>query len=871
MARRPFGEHLATGAFRLALHLYPAAFRDEYDKELTLVLLDRFRAERGVAGRAAVVARALLGVLGDAPRVQGGLLLQDLRTAVRAFRREAGFTTVAAGTLALGIGTTCSVFTVVKALVVDPLPYPASDRLAMVWVDNPAQGFDRDYTSYPRLLDWRADSRTLESLAGFAFMAPALTGSGEAEQLRAARVTTNFFEVMGAGPAIGRGFGLADDQAEQAAVAILGHGLWMRRFGGDPAILGRTLLLDSVPHVVVGILPEHFRFPERGVDLWLPLQPDPNEKEQRGPFWLRCVGRLRPGVTLAEAQNEMDVVAARLAATHAEDRGLGVRLVGLHEEVTGPFRPALLILGAASLGVLLIACGNVAAMLTARGAARRREVAVRTALGAGQRRLLRQLLTEALTLFLAGGAAGLIVAYTVVSTVARSRPASLPQLAEVALDWPMAAFSIALSLVTGVVFGAFPARSAARVDVVAGLAGSAKGVGGQSLSLRFQRALVLVQAALATLVLAAAGLLVRSLVQLHQTELGLERSTILTARVVLPRSRYQDGPARARLMDGLLERLRALPGVAAAGAGSSLLLGPMPESSNFTPEGALESIEDPITTDAATPEFFRTLGLKLVRGRLFTDGDRVGDQVVVINEAAARRHWPGVDPVGRRLKIGSPNSENPWLTIVGVVADTRRAGAERPVFAESYQPYWQAPASSMVLVLRADGDPALLAGPLRAAVRAQDPDLPLSRVAVLDDLLEARTAGRRFTAWLLTAYGVLAAVLTAVGLYGLLAYLVVLRRREIAVRMTLGAKAAEVLRLVLGQVLGAAAVGAAIGAVAAVGAAGALRGLLFGTSPIDPAAHVAVAGLLVVVALLSAWVPARRALRVEPMTALRDE
>jgi putative ABC transport system permease protein len=699
-------------------------------------------------------------------------------------------------------------------------------------------------------------------------MAPALTGSGEAAQLRAARVTTNFFEVMGAGPAIGRGFGPED---ERAAVAVLGHGLWMRRFGGDPAILGRTLLLDSVPHVVVGILPEYFQFPERGVDLWLPLQPGPNEREQRGPLWLRCVARLRPGVTLAEAQNEMDVVAARLAATHGEDRGLGVRLVGLHEEVTAPFRPALLLLGAASLGVLLIACGNVAAMLTARGAARRREVAVRIALGAGHRRLLRQLLTEALTLFLAGGAAGLIVAYTVVSIVARSRPASLPQLAEVALDWPMAAFSIVQSLVTGVVFGALPGRNAARTDVVAGLAGSAKGAGGQNLSLRFHRALVLVQAALATLVLAAAGLLVRSLVQLQQTDLGLERSTVLTAEVVLPKSRYRDGSARARLMDGLLERLRALPGVAVAGAGSSLLLGPLPESSDFTPEGALESVKDPITVDAVTPEFFRTLGVKLVRGRLFTDGDRGGDRVALINETAARRHWPGVDPVGRRLKLGGPEPENPWLTIVGVVADTRRAGAERPVFAECYQPHWQAPASSMVLVLRGDGDPALLAGPLRAAVRALDPDLPLSGVAVLDDLLEVRTAGRRFTAWLLTAFGMLAAVLTAVGLYGLLAYLVVLRRREIAVRMTLGAKAAEVLRLVLGQVLGAAAVGAGVGAVAAVGAARALRGLLFGTSPIDPAAHVAVAGLLVVVALVSAWVPARRALRVEPMVALRDE
>jgi putative ABC transport system permease protein len=680
-------------------------------------------------------------------------------------------------------------------------------------------------------------------------------------------VSPQLFDVVRTTPIAGRLFS-ADE--EQARVAVLSHGLWQRRFGGDPLVIGRTVRLDLVPYTIVGVLPQTYRFPDRDIDAWVPLQPGPQERSQRGSFWLQSVARLAAGVSVVQAEQEMHALARRLATEHPADRDLGVSLVSLHEETTGPFRPALLLLTAAVVGVLLIACANVGGMLAARGAARRREVAIRTALGAATPRVVRQLLTEAVALFAAGGLLGVALAWMTLRVLILGAPPGLSHLRDVSLDVPMMIVGLAMALVTGLVFGWVPSWQATRADVAGALGVGAKGTVRGAVSQRFRRALLIGQVAVATMVVSAAVLFVRSLIHVQRVDPGFEPRGVLSARIDLPKRRSFDAAARAQFFNRLLEHVRAAPGATSVAAASSMLLGPLPRSDSFTPEGRSEIVREPLTFDAVTPDFFRVLRVPLLRGRLFSNDDRAdARRVAIINETTARKHWPTGDPIGKRFKFGPPDSDAPWLTIVGVVADTRRAGVDVPVFTESYQPHTQsAQTASMLVLVRTAGDPVAMASTVRAAVRDLDPDQPLTRVATLEQLLDEGTAARRFTTWLLGAFGVAAVALTAIGLYSLVAYLVVLRRHEMAVRLAIGAMPRHVLALVVRNIAVIVGAGLTLGLAGLAVVAPWLHTLLFEIQPTDPLSQAGVLLVLLTVAFAAAWLPARRAMRIDPATAL---
>lgn len=860
-------ERGARTVFGAVLHLYPAPYRDEYGKEMTLVLADRLRAETGVA-RLWIVVSAIAAVAIDAPRQHAEVLVQDLRLAFRVIGHETWFAAAAIGTVAIGIGLATAVFSVGKSLLVDPLPYADADRAAMVWVSNPRQGYDRDVTSYPRIVDWRRDSQLLEHVAGFAFRLPVLTGAGDAEQLRVVRSTPELFEVVRARPVIGRLFAASE---EQAAVVVISHGLWQRRFGGLPSAVGETLRLDAAPYTIVGVLPAWFQFPDRGIDAWVPLRPTADEREARGPFWLQAVARLKPGVSLAQAQQEMNTIAARLAATYPDDRELGVTLVGLRDEMARPYKPALFLLTAAVVGVLVIACVNVAGMLTARGAARRREVAIRTALGASRRRVVRQLLTEAIVLFLIGGLLGVGAGWAVLRAVLSIAPPSLARLQDASLDTTMLAVALGMAALTGLLFGVLPSWKAGGAEAVEVVAGGVKGTARRGVSLRVRRVLVISQIAIATVVVSFTTLMVTSLIHAQRVDLGFDAHGVFTARVQLPRSRYPEPAARQQFFDRLLDRVRSLPGVSGVAAGSSVVLSRLPSSSSFAIEGRPEMIQQPLSFDAITPDFFRVLRVPLLRGRYFSSADTADSpRVAIINETAARTHWPNEDPIGKRFTFSTPDADAPWMTIVGIVADTHRAGVDGPPFTESYQPHTQ-DSRSMTVLIRTERAAMPLTTALRDAVRQLDPDLAVASEATLDDLIDSQIAPRRFNTWLLTAFGTAAIALTAIGLYSLLAYLVALRRHEMAVRLSIGATPHDVLRLIVRNVVVVVGVGALVGLSGALTTATSMRGLLFGIAPWDPLSQAITIALLAIVTLAAAWIPVRRAMRVDPAVVLRAE
>jgi putative ABC transport system permease protein len=787
---------------------------------------------------------------------------QDLRLALRLIRREKWFAAVAIGTVALGIALSTAVFSAGKSLLVDALPYREADRAVMVWVTNPQQSRDRDVTSYPRLLAWRERSRLIESFGAYAFRRAVLTGTGDPEQLRAIRATPEFFHVVQSEPVAGRLFAATE---EDAAVVVLSHGFWQRRFGAEDGAVGQTLRLDAVPYTIIGVLPPSFQFPVRDVDVWVPLRPSADDR-QSGAFWLETVARLKPGITLAQAQQEMTAIAAQLGAERPDDRELGVALVSLRDEIAGPFKSALIMLTAAVIGVLLIASVNVAGMLTARGAARRREVGIRTALGASRRRVVRQLLTEAVVLFVFGGVLGVILASVLLRLLVRVAPPTLLWLGEVSLDGPMLAVSLGMAALTGMVFGVLPSWKAAGAGVAEAVAGGVKGAGGGSgLPHRFRWALVVSQIAIATIVVSGASLALTSLVHAQRVDLGFEPGHVLSAAVQLPRTKYPEAEARRQFFDRLLERVRALPGVTGA-AGASVVLGPS-NSSSFRIEGRPERIPQPLTFDSITPDFFQVLQVPLLRGRIFSERDTADAPLVaIINETAAKAHWPNEDPLGKRFTFGGDQ----WMTVVGIVADTRRGGVDRRVRTESYQPFAQS-AGSMTVLIRTAGEPSAMVPALRALVRELDPEQPLARVAPLDELIDSQTAARRFNTWLLGAFGVAAITLTAIGLYSLLAYLVALRRHEMAVRLAIGGTPGHVLGLIVRHVAWAVGIGVSVGLAGALTMARSMRSLLFGIEPWDPLSQIATIAILGAVAIAAAWIPARRAMRVDPASALRME
>jgi putative ABC transport system permease protein len=799
-------------------------------------------------------------------------LWHDLRFAARMLWKRPGFTAVAAGALALGIGANTAIFSVVNAVLLRPLPYPEPEQLVQLWEARPRQNMPRIEVSPNEFLAWAEQGQSFRQLAAADLVNFNLTGRGEPERLPTARVTAGYFPLFGVAPALGRHFLPEEDQPGRNNVVVLSHFLWQTRFGSDPGIVNQTVSLDGVPCTVVGVMPPGFRLPQ-DARLARPIAFGPDDRTRAGNHFLNVYARLKPGVTLRDAEVEMATVAARLeqefAATNA---GHQVALTSLREQLVGDVRPALLVLlGAVGL-VLLIACANLANLLLARAEARRKEVAVRAALGASRWRIVRQLLAESVLLAAAGGAAGLLLAVWGVDLLVSLDPAGVRRVGEVQLDAVVLAFTFGLSLVTGLLFGLAPALQASKPDFVETLKeGGRAGVGGRRGG-RLRAALVVSEVALTLVLLVGAGLLVKSFARLLDVDPGLDPRGVLTLDVSLPTAKYAEPQRVAAFYQQLLAEVAALPGVEAAGAVSVLPLSG-DDNSNFVHiEGRAPLAQGQALRAGrrnVTPEYFRAFRIPLKSGRLIAPADDAqAMRVAVINEAMAARFFEGEDPVGKRLRTGEGN---PWITVVGVVGDVRHRGLDIETRPEMFFPHAQAPSRQMSLAVRTAGDPLALVGAVRERVRAVDDEQPIGNVKTMEAWLAESVASRRFSVLLLGAFALAAAVLAALGIYGVVSYGVARRTHELGLRIALGASRADVLRLVIRQGMRATLVGAGVGLAAALALTRLMAGLLYGVSATDPAVFAAVTLLLTGVALFACYVPARRATKVDPMEALRHE
>ena len=801
---------------------------------------------------------------------------QDLRYGIRKLAKNPGFTAVVVLALALGIGANTAIFSVVKAILLHPLAYKDPARITMVWMDNRKLGVDQDWHSYLNFLEYKNGSQTFEDMAAFNDRSFNLTGAGDPVRVLGAWATASLFPVLGVDPTLGRAFTQDEEEPGRDLVVVLSHGLWQRRFGADPQIIGQQISLNGTNRTVVGVMPESFRFPDKDAELWVPLAPDPQLRNNRNALWLKAVGRLKPGVSLEQARADMSTIAGRLEQQYDFMSGYGVNLVPIHDQVVGSVRPALLVLLGAVALVLLIACANVANLLLVRGAAREREIAVRAALGAARGRLVRQMLTESIVLATAGGVAGLLIAVLGLRVLLTLAPVDIPRLDQIRVDWQVLVFALGVSLATGVVFGLVPALQASGPDLNESLKeggrGSTAGIRGR----RIRGALVVSEIALSLILLIGAGLMIKSFVRLQQFNLGFNPDRMLTLRLQLPRSKYKEDSQIAGFYRELLDRVGNQPGVQSAGAISTIFLTKTPYSTNFTIQGRPplrpgEQIEVPI--DSISPNYFRVMGIPLLRGREFTDDDKAGAPgVVIVNQTFARRFFPDEDPIGRRFVYGVPDGPNPpWLTIVGVVADTRRTGFDAEVRPETYLPYSQSPDKWMYLIVRATSSPISLIGAVRGAVWAIDKDQAVFSVETMDQLLSEMMAQRRFNMFLLAIFAGSALILAAVGIYGVMSYSVTQRTHEIGVRIALGAGRASVLRQVAGQGMMLAAAGIALGLVGSLALTRLMAGLLFEVGATDPLTFGLIPLLLGGVALAASVIPARRAMKVDPILALRYE
>ncbi|HYV18801.1 MAG TPA: ABC transporter permease [Verrucomicrobiae bacterium] len=799
-------------------------------------------------------------------------LRADLRSAVRSLLRAPGFTALAVATLALGIGANSAIFTVVNALLVRPLPYGEAERLVQIWEVRPR--IDRSSVSPGEFLDWQARSDVFERLAAIDYRNANLTGAGEPEAVPMSRVSADWFPLLGIRPALGRPFAAEEDAPGRDGVVILSDEFWQRRFGGAASAVGSTVLLDGVPKTVIGVMAPGDRLPQMSA-LLEPVAFDAQQRVERGHHYLEVLGRLKPGVDLARARAGMSALAASLA----RDRGInpeseGVSLVPLQEQLYGEGRPLLLLLlGAVGL-VLLIACGNVAGLMVARAAERERELAIRAALGATRRRLAWQRMAESLLLGVAGAAAGLVLALWGVEALLKLVPDGVERVRDVGVDGNVLLFTAATSILAGLVAGVAPALFAAGSSPALGLAEGGRGTGSRRRT-RGRNGLVAAQMALSVLLLIGAGLLLRSFEALRRVDPGFGTSGRMAADLALPDGRY-DAEKGAAFFRTLAANLESLPGIEAAGMVNVLPLSGSNVSSNYSVEGEpVHSREDSPNANrrAVAGRYFSALGLHLLQGRLFDQRDTASSPpVVIVNETFARSHWPGRSAVGRRMRFGSgPSNTAPWKEIVGVVADLRHKALDAPPRAEAYIPLEQMPASGMTVIVAAPGEPAGLVEAIRGTVRALDPDLPIANVRSIEEVIAGALVPQRLAAILVGLFAALAVLLAALGLYGVVAFSVARRTREIGVRMALGATRHGVLALVVRQGMRLAVAGVAIGLTAGWGMTRLLRSLLFGVSATDPAAFTGAALVLALVALVASFIPARRATRVEPVVALRSE
>jgi putative ABC transport system permease protein len=800
-------------------------------------------------------------------------LWQDLRYGARMLLKQPGFTLIAVLTLALGIGANTAIFSLMNAVLLRPLPFPEPGRLAQVWNSNLEKGFTTFAITVRDYVNWRQRSQVFEQLAAYRHWTFTLTGGGEPEQLPGNHVSASFFATFGVSPLLGRAFLPTEEQPGGPPVVVLSHSLWQRRFGAESGVINQTVTLDGKVYTVVGVMPGGFAFPLRSkpAELWTPLVFQPAELE-RGGHNLQVLGRLKPGFTLKQAQAELGDLSRQLEAGRSPERGLrfDARVISLSEAVAGDVQSILLLLLGAVGCVLLIACANVANLLLARAATRYRELAVRRALGASRRRLIAQLLTESALLSFLGGALGLVLAWLSLDLLVALSPVNLPRAEQARIDGGVLVFTLCLSLCTSLLFGLAPAWQAARVNLNDALKEGARQTTNSRGGSRFRQLLVVTEMALALVLLIGASLLLRSFARLYGVDSGLNTQNVLTATLSLNSSQYQGLPGRIVFMRELLEHLRALPEVQAAGLTSDLPLRGSAVTESFSIAGRPTPEAKPQAGwYTASAGYFRAFSVPLLRGRDFTEQDaETAPRVVIINQTLAQRFWPAGDAVGQYLKIDNDLPRE----IVGVVGDTKHLALDKETMPEMYVPYAQARyLMSVQLVVRTVADPLRLADALGRQVLALNPNQPVSQIKTMAQYLSEGVALPRFRSVLLGLFGALALALAIIGLYGLMSYTVTQRTHELGIRLALGAQAGDVLKLILRQGLKLALMGAALGLLAAFALTRLIEKLLFGVSATDPLTFAVIPLLLVGVALLACWVPARRAAQVDPLIALRCE
>jgi putative ABC transport system permease protein len=795
-----------------------------------------------------------------------------LRTAFRQMRRNPGFFAVALAALALGIGANTAIFSAVEGVLLQPLPYADASRLVMVWEDASYLGFSRNTPAAGNYVDWRTQNQVFTDMAAMRYSNAALNGDQAPEQALGRGVTPNFFDVLGVQPAVGRPF-TAEEDAAKRKVVVLSYALWGRRFGGNPSIVGRSILMDGEATTVVGVMPSSFFFPDHQTDYWVPAAFTSEDLARRTRHYLEVVARMKPGVTRERAQRDMDVIAKRLQQQYPDtNANIGAVVVPIRENFAGDTATGLWVLQIAAVLVLLIACSNLANLLLARAAGRRREIAVRVALGASRAQIAAQLVTESLLLSVGGGVAGLLVGRICWSIFKNLVPSQIAG-NSFALNAPVLAFTAAISILAGIFFGLVPALRATDVSVQQSLKEGAR-AGESRGGMRLRDTLVVAQFAMAFALLVGAALMIETLWNLHHIDLGFRSDHLLTMGVPLPGTKYNTNEKLRAFYRDVLDHTRTLPGMKTVGFGSDAPFTSVGDTEGYAIEGApptLPGQDNDALYREVTAGYLETIGGTLKEGRLLEDRDIESSQpVVVVNEFLAKRHWPGQDPVGKRLKL--TGSKEPWRTVVGVVKDIRERGLLLDMKPAVYVPVNQVDRPGAdYLVARTSQDPASVVDTLRGAVWAVDRERPVAFIRTMDQLMEENIADRTRPMTLLGIFAGLALVLACIGVYGVLAYSVAQRTREIGVRMALGARPRDVTSMILGRGLKLSAMGLIAGAALAGALGVLLRSLLFGVRPAAPLVYAGTAASLIIVALAACVIPAQRAARVDPVVALRDE
>ncbi|MGH9938700.1 MAG: ABC transporter permease, partial [Blastocatellia bacterium] len=827
------------------------------------------------------------------PQSKGGImqtLWQDLRSGARMLVKNPGFALIAIITLALGIGANTAIFSVVNAVLLRPLPYEHPERLVLVWEHFLRQGLAQIPVSASEFTDYRDQNRVFERIAAFNTVDYNLTGADTPERLPGAVVSASVFPLLGVKPLLGRTFTDGENQSGSDNVVVVSHGLWRRRFGADPNFVGKTLTLDGRSYTVVGVMPQGFQFPMslfgvKGVtftqpaELWTPVVFTPRQLKIRGSRAYGVIGRLKPNVTLAQANADAQSIANRMLQQYPNSytpEGWGASVVSLHDQVVGKMRPALLVLLGAVGFVLLIACANVANLMLVRAAGRVSEMAIRVALGAARRRLVRQLLTESMLLALLGGALGLILAWWGVELLVALSPDTLPRMNEVALDRNALGFTLLLSILTGTAFGLAPILQISKLNLNESLKEGSRRASGGSDSQGVRRLSVIVEFALAVALLLGAGLMIKSFWRLMKVDPGFDPQNVLTFQITLPRDGYGKREEVISFYQRAVERVKTLPGVSAAGATTILPLSGSNEDQAFIIEGRtprdlsdVHSVEFRIVT----PDYFRAMGIPLLAGRYFTDADHdKTPNAAIVNQRLARRHFPGEDPVGKRFTMDDPREPGAvWLTIVGVVGDVKHRGLNVESEPEFYAPHRQYSSRSMIIVARTASDPTDLAAAVHKELAGLDRNLPAYNTRTMERVISESVAQQRMATLLLGVLAALAFILAAVGVYGVMSYGVAQRTHEISIRMALGAQTNDVVKLVMGQGMKLAGAGVLIGLAGAWALTRLMKTLLFGVSATDPLTFIVIPLSFTAVAMLACYIPARRATKVDPMVALHCE